>query len=166
MTLNKLAIISAMTRDFVIGKDNHLPWKISAELQYFKRMTMGKVMIMGKNTFMSLKMQALPGRTTIVVSSKLIACASNVEIASSIEQALELAYKHNSPEIIIAGGSKIYQQFLPLVDTLYLSFINQDYAGDAYFPAIDWHQWQLASVTGYQEFTAKVFTRTTYSHDT
>lgn len=150
-----------MTPSQIIGIDNKLPWKIAQELQYFKQVTMGKVMIMGKNTFASLNMRPLPGRDTIVISKelKLTPMLERVEIAASIEQALDLASKSNSQEIMIVGGSSIYQQFLPLVNKLYLSIIHKEYTGDSYFPAIDWSQWQLAEEKEFQEFTAKVFER-------
>lgn len=160
-TNNNLAIIAAMTPRHVIGLNNKLPWKIPQELQYFKQVTMGKVMIMGKNTFASMNMKGLPGRQTIVLSSqlKLTPTPERVEIAPSLEQALELAHKHNPQEIMIVGGSSIYQQFLPLVNKLYLSIIHQEYAGDSYFPKLDWSSWQFVEEQEYPEFTTKVFER-------
>jgi dihydrofolate reductase len=147
-----------MTANNVIGINNHLPWKIPNELQYFKKMTLGKVMIMGKNTFASLNMRALPGRHTIVISKELTTVPENVELATNVNHALDLAHKY-ATEIMIVGGSSIYQQFLPLAHKLYLSIIHQDYPGDSYFPTIDWGQWSQILETPYQEFTAKIFTR-------
>lgn len=115
-----------MTPSRVIGYGNQMPWHIPDELKYFRSVTWGSTIIMGRKTYESIG-KPLPGRENIVVSSRTV---EGVVTASSINQALKLA--HFEPFFI--GGASIYQQVINLVDTLYITRLNQEYEGDTYFP--------------------------------
>lgn len=157
-----LALISALTKARVIGKGDVMPWHISAELKYFKKMTMNKPIIMGSNTFFGLGCKLLPGRRTIVLTSKELA-ADGFDVAKSKEEALDYAKKYLSQtgetEIMIVGGAGVYKQFLDDVDVMYLSWIKQDYDGDVKFPEFDTTLWKNLSSTEYDEFVAEKMIR-------
>jgi dihydrofolate reductase len=141
-----LSAIAAMARNRVIGKNNRLPWHISEELKFFKEKTNGKVLIMGRKTFESLP-GALPNRFHIVISSQknyqrpehLKISDDMWTLASSLEEAISKAKSRvsESEEVFVCGGGEIYKQSFPLLDRLYLSVIDQDYDGDAFFPEFD-----------------------------
>lgn len=146
-----ISIIVAMTKDKVIGRNGTLPWKISADLIHFKKTTLNKPVIMGRKTFDSLQHKPLPNRKNIVISSTLPPKnTTNLVIVSNKEEALEQA--HNFPEIMIIGGSKIYEMFLPVADKMYISFIKENYPGDTFFPNYDRDEWRMNSSTKHDEF--------------
>lgn len=131
----KIAMIAAMAKDRVIGADNGMPWHLPADLKHFKQVTMGKPVIMGRKTYESIG-RALPGRTNIVVSSQSGYSLDDAIVVSSPEEALNVAT--TSPdagdEVMVIGGGKIYNTFLPSAHTLYLTFIDLDVEGDTRFP--------------------------------
>lgn len=131
--MTKISLIAAMAKDRVIGKDNDMPWHLPADLQHFKRVTLGKPVIMGRRTFESIG-RPLPGRKNIVISRNTLWSHEGVEVVSSPELALELV--SDVDEVMIIGGGNIYQQFLPKADNLYLTFIDLTVDGDTRFP--DW----------------------------
>lgn len=142
-----VSIIVAMTRNGVIGKDNAMPWHLPADLAYFKQTTLGKPIVMGRNTFTSIG-RALPGRRNIIVSATLTEAPNGTEVVASPSAALALL--KDEPEVMVMGGGQLYQAFLPLSQRLYLTQIEADIAGDTYFPftAADWQlvseQWRVA----------------------
>lgn len=129
-----IAIIAAIGRNRVLGKDNQLLWHMPADLQYFKSITMGKPIIMGRKTYESIG-RALPGRRNIVVSHQSSLVIPDVEVVSSLLAAMDLLAEHEDAMVI--GGASIYQQALPLAETLYLTQIDVEMEGDVYFP--EWH---------------------------
>lgn len=135
----KIAMIAAMANNRVIGKNNQMPWHLPADLKYFKAVTLGKPVLMGRKTFDSIG-RALPGRRNLVISRTLPSDTKGVEWFNSVE--LAMAAVETSPELMIIGGADIYRQCLPLATTLYLTEIDLDISGDAYFPdyqaAADW----------------------------
>ncbi|HRO66242.1 MAG TPA: dihydrofolate reductase [Pseudobdellovibrionaceae bacterium] len=135
-----LSHIAAMSRNRVIGKDNKLPWHLPEDLKFFKKMTDGRIMIMGRKTFESLPGH-LPNRHHIVVSrSHFVADEGDVDFVSSIDQALKRAAElvtDPSEEVFIVGGGEIYKQTLDKVDRIYLTVIDQDVEGDAQYPEFD-----------------------------
>ena len=137
----QLALIAAVARNGVIGCDGDLPWRISADLQYFKSTTMGKPIIMGRRTFESIG-KALPGRPNIVVTRKLDFRADDVEVAANLDQALATAAGHGGDEVMVIGGGEIYAAALPQANRLYLTEIHIEPEGDVYFPALDRTQWR------------------------
>ncbi len=152
----KITIISAMTKDKVIGKNNALPWHIPEEFAHFKRTTLGKPLIMGKRSFESLGPNGLPGRDIIVVSSTLEA-GTGCKVARSLEEALALA--NNANEVMIGGGTKIYEQFLPIADAMILSTIHQNYPGDTFFPDFDPSLWKTVRKDIHDQFTIQYLER-------
>lgn len=135
----KLAIIVAMARNRTIGINNTLPWRIPADLKRFKSLTMGHHLIMGRKTFDSIG-KPLPGRTTVVVTRNDALKIEGCIMAHSLEEAIKACA--GDDEIFIVGGAELYALAMPLVDTIYLTEINRDVAGDTYFLEFDKTQWQ------------------------
>lgn len=145
----RLAIIVATAAGGVIGKDNALPWRLPEDLRYFKSVTMGKPVIMGRKTWESIG-RPLPGRANIVLSSRTDLKLPGVTVVDSLERAIEEAGKHGQPtdEAMIIGGERLYRQALDRVSRIYLTSIALEVAGDAFFPEIDSNQWQRQDVGG------------------
>lgn len=151
----KLSLIVAVSRNGVIGVDNKLPWHLPEDLKYFKSVTMGKPLVMGRKTYDSIG-RPLPGRTNIVVTRDPQWQAAGVEVAQSLEAALELGRSAcvaaGADEIMVIGGEQIYRMTLPAADRLYLTQVDADVEGDAFFPDVDFSEWnqvteQLPQVT-------------------
>lgn len=122
----KLAIIVAMDKQGLIGKDNDLPWKLSADLQYFRKITMGKPLIMGRNTHESIG-RPLPGRKNIIVTSNKDYQADGCSVVQSLEQAFIAC--DDAEEAMVMGGASLYEQLLPQADKLYLTHVNAELEG-------------------------------------
>ncbi|UTW11018.1 dihydrofolate reductase [Marinobacterium rhizophilum] len=141
----KLAIIVAKARNGVIGVDNKLPWHLPADLKYFKQVTFGKPVIMGRLTFESIG-RPLPGRANIVVTRNPDWSHAGVQAAASLEEAIDLAQAHcdvgGADEAMVIGGAQIYAQAMTLVQRIYLTEVQADIDGDARFPALDQDQWR------------------------
>ena len=137
----KLSIIVAMARNRVIGCRGQLPWRLSADLQRFKRITMGHPLLMGRKTFESIG-RPLPGRTSIVITRQPGFTAEGIITADSFTEAVRVAAKC-AAEAFVIGGGEIYAQALPHASRLYVTAVDTDSAGDVYFP--DWNprDWQL-----------------------
>ncbi|WP_372625552.1 type 3 dihydrofolate reductase [Arsukibacterium sp.] len=151
----KIAMVAAMAKQRVIGKDNKMPWHMPADLQHFKAVTFGKPVLMGRKTFESIG-RPLPGRRNLVVSRTIPAETRGVEWFSSVE--LALAAASGNSEVMVIGGGEIYRQCLPLADTLYLTEIELMVDGDAFFP--DYLQaanWQLVSEEQHQADSANPY---------
>jgi dihydrofolate reductase len=134
------SLIVAMTPNHVIGRQGQLPWRLTADLQRFKRLTMGHHIVMGRKTYESIG-RLLPGRTTLIVSRQANLHVPGAMVVPSIAAALELAA--HDPEIFFIGGAEIYRAALAAVDRLYLTIVHADLEGDAYFPPLDVDQWQI-----------------------
>ena len=126
-----ISMIAAMAANRVIGKDNKMPWHLPADLKHFKKVTLGKPVVMGRKTFESIG-RPLPGRRNIVISRQTQLHTSGAEWVNSVEQALALL--NDQPEVMIIGGAEIYRQCLPLAKRLYLTKIELTTDGDAFFP--------------------------------
>lgn len=139
------SMIVAMASNRVIGRNNKLPWYLPGDLQYFKAVTMGKPIVMGRKTYESIG-KPLPGRLNIVVTRDHSWQAKNVSICHSIEDAYQLASSQSEidgqEELMIIGGDQIYSSCLASVDRLYLTKVHADIEGDAFFPEVDWSQWK------------------------
>jgi dihydrofolate reductase len=144
----KLCLIVAVSRNGVIGRDNQLPWHLPEDLKFFKSVTMGKPILMGRKTFESIG-RPLPGRTNIVISRDPQWHSAGVEVAQSLEAALqqgrEACHAAGAEEIMVIGGEQIYRMALPLADRLYLTQVDAEIEGDAYFPVVDFDDWQQVS---------------------
>ena len=135
-----LALIVAMDRNGVIGRDGDLPWRLSTDLRRFKQLTMGRHLLMGRVTWDSLG-RALPGRTSVVVSRQPLELPEGVLLASSFAAAMQLASHDELPFVI--GGAQIYALSLPHVTRLYLTRVDADVEGDTRFPEVDWSEWAV-----------------------
>ncbi len=131
-------VIAALARNRVIGIHNTLPWRLPADLQHFKALTMGHHIIMGRKTYESIG-KPLPGRTTVIVTRDPDYRVAGCLTATSIEAAI--AACGTDLEIFFVGGADLYAQILPRADRLYLTEIQADYAGDAHFPEFDRDKW-------------------------
>ncbi|BCK88445.1 IS1595 family transposase ISSsu9 [Sideroxyarcus emersonii] len=137
-----LSIIVAMARNRTIGVNNMLPWHCPEDLKHFKALTMGHHMIMGRKTFDSIG-KPLPGRTTVVVTRNTDLAISGCVVVHSLQEAI--AACAGDQEIFVVGGAELYRQALPLMDTLYITEIQQDVEGDAHFPAFSMADWEETS---------------------
>jgi dihydrofolate reductase len=137
-----ISLVAAHARNRVIGAGNRLPWHLPEDLPRFKRLTMGAPVIMGRKTHESIG-KVLPGRRNIVVTRQTGARFEGCEVAGSLEAALALAA--DAPEVFVIGGAELYRLALPRADRLYLTLIDADYAGDAFFPEIDPAEWRETS---------------------
>jgi len=134
-----------MGENRVIGRGGTLPWRLSGEMQYFRAITLGKPVIMGRKTFDSLA-KPLPGRTNIVVSRSATVDHPRVKMARSLEEALRLgcaqAEADGQQEVVVMGGAELYAAALPLADRLYLTLVHAEPDGDTCFPVYDGADWQ------------------------
>lgn len=137
---SQLALIAALARNRVIGRDNRLPWRLPADLRFFKQTTMGKPLLMGRRTWESIG-KPLPGRRMIVLSRNPGYRASGCAVARSLDEAVAIAGA--VPEIMVIGGASLYEQTLPSAKRLYLTLVDADIPGDAWFPKWDAREWQL-----------------------
>jgi dihydrofolate reductase len=138
-----ISLIAAMSDDRVIGIDNRLPWKLPADMRWFKKQTMGKPIVMGRKTFESFGARPLPGRTNIIVTNDRNYVAENCVVAHSVDAALAAA--GDVEEIMIIGGASFYEQLLPRADRLYLTYVHGSFDGDAWFPHFDPDEWNETS---------------------
>ena len=129
-----------MTDERVIGIDNRLPWRLPADMKWFRQHTLGKPIIMGRKTFESFGSKPLPERTNIVITRAPHYQAEGAVVVHSIEAALTAAGRVD--EVMIIGGASFYEQMLPRAQRLYLTFVHASIIGDAWFPEIDFAQWQ------------------------
>lgn len=138
----RLCLIAAMAANRVIGGGNKMLWHLPADMKHFKQLTMGKPILMGRKTFESLGSKPLPGRINIVITRDTNFQSPGVFVAHDLASAWHLAESHAVDEIMVIGGANIYEQALPLADRLYLTFIQLNIAGDAFFPDISAYRWQ------------------------
>jgi dihydrofolate reductase len=139
-----ISLIAAHSANKVIGKNNDLPWYIPEDLKRFKSITTGHTVIMGRNTYQSIFERLgkpLPNRRNIVVSSTLKPDTADVEVAPNLEQAIKTA---DNNEVFIIGGEQLYRYALEkkYVDRMYITLINSDFQGDAFFPDYDTADWR------------------------
>lgn len=139
MNIPRISMIVARSRNLVIGKENKIPWKISADLQFFKKVTMGYPIIMGRKTWESIG-RPLPGRRNIVVSRNTSYSAVGAELVSSLEQALDSLKEFN--RVFVIGGQQLFNQAFPLADELFITEIELQVEGDTYFEIPDPSDWQ------------------------
>jgi dihydrofolate reductase len=132
-------VIAAMAQNRVIGINNTLPWRLPADLQHFKALTMGHHIIMGRKTFESIG-KPLPGRTTVIVTRDASYRVDGCITATSLDTAIAACAA--DPEIFFVGGADLYAQILPRADRLYLTEIQVEYDGDARFPEFDRGIWR------------------------
>jgi dihydrofolate reductase len=144
----RLALIVAQAENRVIGRNNTLPWHLSEDLKYFKSVTLGKVIIMGRKTYESIG-RPLPGRTNIVVSRdpnyQLDGATVVHSLSEAIDEARQISTLKGVDEALVIGGAELYVQALPMAQRLYLTQVHQQVEGDACFPEIAHADWKQVS---------------------
>lgn len=139
----KISAIAAMGKNRVIGKDNRLMWKLPLEMKHFKETTTGHHMIMGRKTFESHP-KPLPNRTSIVLTRNTsYEVPEGCFTAQTFEEALQIAKDRGESEVFVTGGAEIYTLSLPFLNQIYLTEIDFDQEGDAYFPKFDLEKWTV-----------------------
>ena len=132
-----VSLIVAVAKNGVIGIDNKLPWHLPNDLKYFKQVTMGKPIIMGRKTYESIG-RPLPGRTNIVISRQEGYSAEGCKTASSLQEAVglakDIAVTDGADEVVVIGGAQIYIEAMSMADRLYLTEVHAEVEGDAFFP--------------------------------
>src|SRR5690554_621307 len=136
--MQHISLVTAMAKNRVIGKDGAMPWHLPDELQYFKDITMGKPIVMGRATFESIG-RPLPGRRNVVITRTPEQLPTGVEGVSSPNLALALLAEYD--EIMVIGGGQIYTAFLPQATRLYLTHIDLEVDGDTHFPSWNADDW-------------------------
>ena len=138
-----LSLIVAMAENRTIGRNNELPWRLSEDLKYFKSVTMGKPIVMGRKTFDSIG-KPLPGRLNIVITRNADWQHPEVRPANSLEQAVAIAAEENpeNGEVMVIGGEEIYRTALERADRLYITRVQAKVEGDAFFPEYNESEWQ------------------------
>ena len=137
-----ISIIVAASMNNVIGTQGDLPWRLSDDLKRFKAITIGKPIVMGRKTWESIG-RPLPGRQNIVVTRQDGYVAAGCDVVASLDDALVAAA--DVDEVVVIGGSQIYELALPIAKRLYLTRVHADVEGDAYFPELDEASWLLVS---------------------
>jgi dihydrofolate reductase len=147
----RISIIAAIAENGVIGREGKLPWHLSDDLRRFKRLTMGHTIVMGRRTWESIG-RPLPGRRMVVVSrqANYRTDADDVEVATSLDEALGKAATAGDEETFIIGGAELYRESLTRADRMYFTCVLADVAGDTYFPDFDWDDWCLVEAEEHQ----------------
>lgn len=156
---NNLSVIVALAQNGVIGHNNKLPWHLPEDLKRFRALTTGHHIIMGRKTYESLG-RLLPGRTTVIVTRNRDYKVEGALIASSIQTAIALCKGDEEPFLI--GGAELYKEGLEYASKLYITQINAEFAGDAYFPEFDLGRWQETSREAYISAQGLPFCYVTY----
>ena len=142
--MNNLSLIAAIGPNRELGYNNKLLWHIKEDLAFYKAMTMGKNIIMGRLTLESLPKSALVGRKPIVLTRANISSTDVLKYFNDLNELLEFIENSNE-EFMVVGGAQIYEQFLPFVDTMYLTHINDNVSSnvDCYFPEYNNLKWNI-----------------------
>ncbi|QFK71711.1 dihydrofolate reductase [Pradoshia sp. D12] len=138
------SIVVAHDRNRVIGINNNLPWRIPADMVHVKQTTMGKILIMGRKTFESIG-KPLPGRTNVVLTKDPSWVVDGVKVVHSVDEILQIE-KDTDTECVIFGGQVLFEQLLPYVSKIYLTYIDHHFEGDTFFPVQNYdEEWELLS---------------------
>ena len=135
-----LSLIAAMDNNRLIGQDNKLPWHLPADLAHFKNVTMKKPILMGRKTYDSIG-RPLPGRKNIVLTRSNDFEIEGVTVYNSLDEAISAS--QDVDELMVIGGSSIYEMVLPKVQRMYLSYVDGKFEGDAWFPEFDENDWNI-----------------------
>ncbi|MBN2866557.1 MAG: type 3 dihydrofolate reductase [Thiotrichales bacterium] len=154
----RIALIAAMAKNNVIGKDNDMPWHLPDDLKFFKSKTVGKPVIMGRKTFESIGSRPLPNRPNFVISRNPDLVCAGATVFASVDEAL--ASLPETEEVIIMGGGQLYEQMLPRADRLYVTMIDAEIEGDTFFP-----NWQALAWKTLEAVHHAIDERHAYSFD-
>jgi dihydrofolate reductase len=139
--MSLISMIWAMDKNRGIGTQNRIPWRLPADMAFFKSYTSGKTVVMGRKTFQSFP-KALPNRLNVVLTRSADLELEGAEVVASVDEVMQ---RYGSEEeLVIIGGAEIYRLFMPIADKLLVTEIDETFAGtDTFFPAIDESQWVL-----------------------
>jgi len=150
----RLSIVVAMDDNRLIGNNNQLPWHLPADLAYFKKLTTGKSILMGRKTYDSIG-RPLPNRRNIVITRNSKISISGCEVVSSVEKALILT--KDEDEVMVIGGASLCEQLLPQINRLYITKIDGEFEGDIYFPQYDDLNWRQVSSESHPKDIANAY---------
>ena len=150
----RLSIVVAMDDNRLIGSKNHLPWHLPADLAYFKKLTTGKSILMGRKTYDSIG-RPLPNRRNIVITRNANISIPGCEVVSSIDYALELTKE--DPEVMVIGGASLCEQLLPKINRLYITKIDGVFEGDVFFPKYDDFNWLEVSCESHPKDSSNAY---------
>ncbi|PAD36719.1 dihydrofolate reductase [Terribacillus saccharophilus] len=139
-----ISLLFAMDQNRGIGYENDLPWRLPRDLRFFKEKTTGQIIVMGRKTLDSMN-GALPNRTNVVLTRDKAFKADGVTILHDVNAVKELADEHSEKEIFIIGGSEIFSQTLEIADRIYMTYIEESFPADTYFPDFPLNKWQETS---------------------
>jgi dihydrofolate reductase len=142
-----VSLVAAVAKNYVIGKNNGLPWRLPDDMKFFMETTKGHYVILGRKNFESLphKFKPLPDRTNVVVTRQKAYKAHGALVVHSIDDALKVAEVNKESEAMVIGGSDIYTLALPLANRLYITEVNAEVEGDVYFPKFNKSEWMEIS---------------------
>ena len=154
----RISLIAAMSKNRAIGKNNKLPWNIPEDLKYFRDKTRGKTVVMGRKTYDSIG-RLLPKRTNVIITRKLNYDVDGAIIVNNIDSLFDNI--KDDDEVMIIGGSEIYNQMLPLAERIYLTIINTEIDGDSFFPQLDdnWVEVSSDQRSGSPSFSFNIYER-------
>jgi dihydrofolate reductase len=144
-----ISAIVAASQNGIIGVDNQIPWYLPADLKYFKKVTSGHHVLMGRKCYESIG-KALPGRTNLVLTRNPYYLAQGTLVIHTIEEGINIAKQNNETEFFIIGGADVYKSTMHLWDKLYFNTIHSDIEGDTSWPDMDWQDWSLTSVENHE----------------
>lgn len=151
-----ISCIVAIAKNKVIGKDNDIPWYLPADLKYFKKITTGHHILMGRKCYQSIG-RPLPNRTNVIITRDPYFISSNCLVARSIEEGLEMAYDNGETELFIIGGGTIYEQTKALWDKLYLTEVDLEVEGDIFFPELKDDEWEIQDIQNHKKDEKNVY---------
>ncbi len=137
----KLSLIAALDRNRGIGRDNAMPWHLPDDFRYFKALTLGKPILMGRRTAESLG-RALPGRTNLVLTRGGQVPFAGMRAVASLDEARSIAAEEGADELCVIGGGELYRQLIDQATDLYLTWVDAEVAADTHFPEVDPVLWQ------------------------
>jgi dihydrofolate reductase len=166
-----IVLVVAVAENGVIGRNGTLPWRLKSDMVYFRKVTMGKPIVMGRKTWDSLPRKPLPGRTNIVVTRDASFTAAGALVVTSVDGALVAArgdaLRRGTDEIAVIGGNEVFAATLPLADRVELTRVKLRPEGDVYFPELDSASWREVSSQDYKagpeddaDFTILTYRRT------
>lgn len=147
--MTQIVLIAAVADNGVIGRGGTMPWRLKSDMRHLRALTLGKPVVMGRKTWLSLWIKPLPGRTNIVVTRDPVFTAPGALVARNLEAAFDAArgdaMRRGVSDIMVIGGAEIYAQAMPLADRLEITQIHAKPEGDSVFPPVDPAQWREAS---------------------
>jgi dihydrofolate reductase len=139
-----ISLIAAVSQNYVIGKNNQLVWRLPADMKYFKDVTEGHHVLMGRKNYLSIpgKFRPLSNRINIVVTHEKAFKAEGCVVVHSMEEGIDYAKKQGEKELFVIGGGEIYRQTIDLADKLYITWVHSTFEGDTFFPEINFDLWK------------------------